>query len=45
MKRTVNEFTKVQQRTAILISGAFKSISAAALNVELFITPIHLLID
>jgi hypothetical protein len=45
MKRTVNEFTKVQRRAAILISGAFKSTSAAALNVELFITLIHLLID
>jgi hypothetical protein len=43
MKRTVNEFTKIQRRAAILISGAFKSTSAAALNVELFITPIHLL--
>ena len=45
IRRTVNEFTKVQRRAAILISGAFKSTSAAALNVELFITPIHLLID
>jgi ribonuclease HI len=45
MKRTVNEFTKIQRRAAILISGAFKSTSAAALNVELFITPIHLLMD
>ncbi|OKP06605.1 hypothetical protein PENSUB_6226 [Penicillium subrubescens] len=45
MKRTISEFTKVQRRAAILISGAFKSTSAAALNVELFITPIHLLMD
>ena len=45
MKRTINEFTKIQRRAAILISGAFKSTSAAALNVELFITPIHLLMD
>jgi hypothetical protein len=45
MKRIVKEFTKIQRRTAILISGAFKSTSAAALNVELFLTPIHLLID
>ncbi|OKP10281.1 hypothetical protein PENSUB_4301 [Penicillium subrubescens] len=45
MKRIVNEFTKVQRRAAILISGAFKSTSAAALNVELFITPVHLLMD
>ncbi|OKP12433.1 hypothetical protein PENSUB_1930 [Penicillium subrubescens] len=45
MKRTISEFTKVQRRAAILISGAFKSTSAAALNVELFITPMHLLMD
>ncbi len=45
LRRTINEFTKIQRRAAILISGAFKSTSAAALNVELFITPIHLLMD
>jgi hypothetical protein len=45
LRRTLNEFTKIQRRAVILISGAFKSTSAAALNVELFITPIHLLID
>jgi hypothetical protein len=45
LRRTINEFTKVQRRAAILISGAFKSTSAAALNVELFLTPIHLLMD
>jgi ribonuclease HI len=45
LRRTINEFTKTQRRAAILISGAFKSTSAAALNVELFITPIHLLMD
>jgi hypothetical protein len=45
MKRTINEFTKIQRRAAILIREAFKSTSAAALNVELFITPIHLLMD
>jgi hypothetical protein len=43
MKRITNEFTKVQRRAVILISGAFKSTSAAALNVELFLTLIHLL--
>jgi hypothetical protein len=32
MKRTVNEFTKIQRRAAILISGAFKFTSAAALK-------------
>jgi hypothetical protein len=45
LRRTVNKFTKIQRRAAILISSAFKSTSAAALNVELFLTPIHLLID
>jgi hypothetical protein len=32
MKRTINEFTKIQRHAAILVSGAFKSTSAAALN-------------
>jgi hypothetical protein len=32
MKRIINEFTKIQRRAAILISGAFKSTSAAALS-------------
>ena len=45
MKRTVSEFTRIQRRAAILISGVFKSTGAVALNVELFITPIHLLMD
>jgi hypothetical protein len=45
MKRIVSEFTKIQRRAAILISGALKSTSAAALNVELFLPPIHLRID
>lgn len=45
LRRIINEFTKIQRRAAILISGAFKSTSAVALNIELFITPIHLLID
>jgi hypothetical protein len=45
LQRTINEFTKIQRRAVILISGAFKSTSAAALNVELFLTLIHLLID
>jgi hypothetical protein len=43
LRRTINEFTKIQRRAAVLISGAFKSTSAAALNVELFIAPVHLL--
>ena len=45
LRRMINEITKIQRRAAILISGAFKSTSAAALNVELFLTPIHLLMD
>jgi hypothetical protein len=45
LRRAINEFTKIQRRAAILISGAFKLTSAAALNVELFITLIYLLID
>jgi ribonuclease HI len=45
LRRAINEFTKIQRRAAILISGAFKSTGAAALNIELFLTPIHLLMD
>jgi hypothetical protein len=45
LRPTVNEFTKIQRRAAILISGAFKSTSAAAVNIELFLLPIHLLMD
>ncbi|KAJ5901430.1 hypothetical protein N7504_007424 [Penicillium tannophilum] len=40
-----NLFTKIQRRAAILITGAFKSMSAAALNVELFLLPIQLQIE
>lgn len=42
MARVVNEFTRIQRRATILISGAFKSTSAAAANVELFIRPNYL---
>ncbi|KAJ5710399.1 hypothetical protein N7488_004555 [Penicillium malachiteum] len=40
--KMVAVFTAIQRRAAILIAGAFKSMSAAALNVELFLMPIHL---
>ncbi|KAJ5636974.1 hypothetical protein N7490_006853 [Penicillium lividum] len=40
--RTINIFTSIQRRAAILIAGAFKSMSAAALNVELYLLPIRL---
>ncbi|KAJ5953702.1 hypothetical protein N7454_000598 [Penicillium verhagenii] len=41
----INSFTKLQRRAAIMIAGAFKSMSAAALNVELFLLPIQLQIE
>jgi hypothetical protein len=42
MRRIISEFTRVQRRAAILISGAFKSMRAAALNIELYLLPIKL---
>jgi ribonuclease HI len=42
MARLVNELVKLQKRAAILISGAFKSISTAALDIELFLLPMKL---
>lgn len=42
LKRVTNEFVKIQKRAAILISRAFKSISAAALDIELYLVPIRL---
>jgi hypothetical protein len=45
IKRIIDKSTKIHGRAAILISGAFKSSSAAAVNLELFLTPISLLID
>jgi hypothetical protein len=42
MARLANELVKLQKRAAILISGAFKSISTAALDVELFLLPMKL---
>jgi hypothetical protein len=37
--RLVNELVKLQKRAAVLISGTFKSISTAALDIELFLLP------
>jgi hypothetical protein len=42
MTRLVNELVKLQKRAAVLISGAFKSISTAALDVELYLPPMKL---
>jgi hypothetical protein len=36
--KLVNELTKLQKRAAILISGAFKRISTAALDIDLFVS-------
>ncbi|KAJ5667634.1 hypothetical protein N7507_003498 [Penicillium longicatenatum] len=41
----INSFIRIQRRAAIMIAGAFKSMSAAALNVELFLLPIQLQIE
>ncbi|KAJ5987694.1 hypothetical protein N7481_002904 [Penicillium waksmanii] len=40
--RVVAAFVRVQKRAAIAISGAFKGVSGALLDVELYILPIHL---
>lgn len=45
LRRTVNEFTKIQRRAAILISRTFKTTIAAALHIELFLRPTFLLMD
>ena len=42
MARLVNKLVKLQKRAAVLISGAFKSISTAALDIELFLLPMKL---
>ncbi|KAJ6003542.1 hypothetical protein N7522_006234 [Penicillium canescens] len=42
MTRLVNELVKLQKRAAVLISGAFKSISTAAIDIELFLLPMKL---
>ncbi|KAJ5809046.1 uncharacterized protein N7503_001264 [Penicillium pulvis] len=43
--QVINVLTNLQRRAAIMIAGAFKSMSAAALNVELFLLPIQLQIE
>ncbi|KAJ5128178.1 hypothetical protein N7448_008957 [Penicillium atrosanguineum] len=43
--RVVRGFTRIQKRAALMISGAFKSTSDAALDIELFLTPINLLMQ
>ena len=40
--RITTIFTAIQRRACILIAGAFKSMSAAALNIELYLLPIKL---
>ncbi|BAE65488.1 unnamed protein product [Aspergillus oryzae RIB40] len=41
-QKMLAEFTQIQKQAALLISGAFRGTSAAALNVELYILPVHL---
>ncbi|KAJ5661392.1 uncharacterized protein N7477_009008 [Penicillium maclennaniae] len=41
----IRGFTRIQKRAALMISGAFKSISAAALDIKLFLTLINLLMQ
>jgi hypothetical protein len=43
--RVVAAFARVQKRAAIAISGAFKGVSRALLDIELYILPIHLQIQ
>ncbi|KAJ9480585.1 hypothetical protein VN97_g12967 [Penicillium thymicola] len=45
LDKVTNELTKIQKRAAILISGAFRGTAGAALDTELFITPIKLRIQ
>jgi ribonuclease HI len=40
--KIINEFTKIQKRAAVLISGAFRGTAAAVLNMELHLLPIRL---
>ncbi|OQE07892.1 hypothetical protein PENFLA_c153G01015 [Penicillium flavigenum] len=42
LDKLTNELTKIQKRAAILISGALRGTAGAALDTELFITPIKL---
>ncbi|GES66033.1 hypothetical protein ATETN484_0014000100 [Aspergillus terreus] len=43
--RAVMRFINIQKRAAILISGSFRVVAAEALNIELFLTPIPLLLE
>jgi hypothetical protein len=40
--RMIKALERIQQRAAIIISGSFRGVSREALNVELFLQPIHL---
>jgi hypothetical protein len=40
--RVVKALERIQERAAVVISGAFQGVSREALNVELFMQPIHL---
>jgi hypothetical protein len=42
LDQVVTKLIRIQQRAAILISGAFKSTAGMALNIKLFMTPIRL---
>ncbi|KAJ6133707.1 hypothetical protein N7523_000029 [Penicillium sp. IBT 18751x] len=43
--QVIRELTRIQKRAALMISGAFKGTSAAALDIELFLTQINLLMQ
>ncbi|KAJ9480553.1 hypothetical protein VN97_g13002, partial [Penicillium thymicola] len=45
LDKLTNELTKLQKRATILISGAFRGTAGAALDIELFVTPIKLRIQ
>jgi hypothetical protein len=42
LNQVVTNLIRIQQRAAILISGAFKSTTGAVLDIELFMVLIHL---
>ena len=41
-QKMLTKFAQIQKQAALLISGAFKGTAAAALNIELYILPVHL---